>query len=355
MELGRLARWRSLWCGLSVAAVLAAASPAYAAPDQVTLDMARQALETGQPAVAIHTLSVLLARHGLKGQDLAKVLYLRGIALAKTGKAAAAIVDLDKALGAKAGLSDDDRQAALIARATAFTAAHSPDAALAWPEPQETATAAAPSERAAEAGTLPWLSPKAGIPAGTPANAPPGGAKPVAVKINTPPPGSDSAFDSMIGGLFSFGVVAPVTPASVTQPPAEGAPAAVVAPAVAPAAALLAPQPVVSPDTTDWKPSGLTMAAPISVPAPKSAIRPGLYLQIASLRTESDAQAMADTMARQHAATLAGLPPVVVPAVLGNMGAFYAVRVGPLASRAAGTALCGKLRKEGVDCYFASQ
>jgi SPOR domain len=40
--------------------------------------------------------------------------------------------------------------------------------------------------------------------------------------------------------------------------------------------------------------------------------------------------------------------------VLGNMGTFYAVHVGPVASAAAGEGLCKKLKGSGVDCFLAA-
>ena len=43
----------------------------------------------------------------------------------------------------------------------------------------------------------------------------------------------------------------------------------------------------------------------------------------------------------------------MAPVVLGNMGTFYVVRVGPFADERASEHFCGKLQKAGVDCFAA--
>lgn len=130
----------------------------------------------------------------------------------------------------------------------------------------------------------------------------------------------------------------------VFPPTPEPAPAA--KPAFAPAPAAQVAQP--------WTSPYAVAAASASAPASKPPAHGGLYLQLASLRTAGDAQAFADGIASRDASVLAGLKPIVVPAVIGNMGTFYTVRLGPVASNSAGNQLCAGLRKAGVDCYFAT-
>ena len=50
------------------------------------------------------------------------------------------------------------------------------------------------------------------------------------------------------------------------------------------------------------------------------------------VRTEHEAQALAAKVKREHAAALAAREPEIDQAVVGNMGSFYRVRVGPFAT-----------------------
>lgn len=204
-----MAQWRFLGRGVAVAAILAAEIGApCAAAENATFEMARQALQTGRFDLAIGALNSVIGKHVLKGPDLVKALYWRGLLLEKSGKSALALADLDAALKSPAGLGDDDKTAALIARATAYSQLTAPSA---------TAAGSTSLEQPAYAESLPWQVAGASAPA--------------AFKIKTPPPGSDGAFDSMLGGLFSFGIVAPVVPASADQPASNGTAAAAGAPA----------------------------------------------------------------------------------------------------------------------------
>ena len=50
------------------------------------------------------------------------------------------------------------------------------------------------------------------------------------------------------------------------------------------------------------------------------------------VRTQDEAQALATKVMREHAAALAAREPEIDQTVVGNMGSFYRVRVGPFAS-----------------------
>jgi hypothetical protein len=72
------------------------------------------------------------------------------------------------------------------------------------------------------------------------------------------------------------------------------------------------------------------------------------------VRSEGEAQALAAKVKREHAA-LATREPEIDQTVVGNMGSFYRVRVGPFATQADGQAACAKLRSSGLDCLVVTQ
>jgi cell division protein FtsN len=73
------------------------------------------------------------------------------------------------------------------------------------------------------------------------------------------------------------------------------------------------------------------------------------------VRSEGEAQALAGKVRREHAAALASREPEVDQTVVGNMGSFYRVRVGPYATQADGQAACAKLKGSGLDCMVVAQ
>ena len=334
----------------AVAAMLLAAVPAHAA--EQPLAPAQKAMASGKPDLAIRALTAALAGSALKGGDIARAYLLRGQANAKAGHDAAAISDFNTALYLK-GLSETDRQAALAAKAEAYkkagvAAAGGPaKPAAAEPatvpvpnldavvtteppaKPVKKAAKPAAAEQTASADPLPWQ----GAAAKTPA--PPA---PASAPVSAPAADGDgeNPVNAVLGSLFSFGQTSPAPAPAAAEP----APAATATTAPAPAAA-----PV-------WKTAGLSPDA--ERPAKAAKASGGLYLQVASLRTTGEAQVVADKLSADHATALGGLSPSITPTVLGNMGTFYAVRLGPVASKAAGTTVCARLRKEGVDCFFAT-
>ena len=58
---------------------------------------------------------------------------------------------------------------------------------------------------------------------------------------------------------------------------------------------------------------------------------------------------------REHAAALAARETEIDQTVVGNMGSFYRVRVGPFATQSDGQAACAKLKGSGLDCLVVTQ
>jgi hypothetical protein len=73
------------------------------------------------------------------------------------------------------------------------------------------------------------------------------------------------------------------------------------------------------------------------------------------VRTQGEAQALADKVRRDYAAALAAREPEIDEAVVGNMGSFYRVRVGPFATHGDGHAACAKFKGSGLDCLVVTQ
>ena len=101
-----------------------------------------------------------------------------------------------------------------------------------------------------------------------------------------------------------------------------------------------------------------TAASPApAAPSPPPVAKPeGRFrIQVGMVRTQDEAQALAGKVRREHAAALAAREPEIDQAVVGNMGSFYRVRVGPFATQQDGQAACAKLKGTGLDCLVVTQ
>ncbi len=78
-------------------------------------------------------------------------------------------------------------------------------------------------------------------------------------------------------------------------------------------------------------------------------------LQVAAVRSRSEADALAAKLVANHGSELGPRQPEISEAVLGNMGTFYRVRVGPYADAKEPQQLCGGLRSSGFDCLVVTQ
>jgi cell division septation protein DedD len=78
-------------------------------------------------------------------------------------------------------------------------------------------------------------------------------------------------------------------------------------------------------------------------------------VQLAAVRTQEEALAVAAKAKREYAAALAAREPEIDQAVFGNMGAFYRVRVGPFATVQETEAVCARLKGSGFDCMSVTR
>lgn len=100
-----------------------------------------------------------------------------------------------------------------------------------------------------------------------------------------------------------------------------------------------------------------TTASHTATPRPVStASGSGKYrLQVASVRSREEADRLVQNLMSEHAAQLAGAEAHIDEAVIGNMGTFYRVRLGPYANASEPKKLCTTLKPQGFDCQVVTQ
>ena len=342
---------------------------------QRALEAGIKLYESGKTDEAVKTLDVAL-HGGLSSQQVARAFYYRGLANRKLGKPGLAISDLTSAVWLKDGLAGPEREAALKNRIAAYqdagisnvpdlptpTFAADPPSTSGW----QTAMNGSPVAPAPGAPSAP--APAASTSSSSPAHAP-GSALAATSTTNGPPAPSTSSggiggFFSSIGSIFGGGSSSTpnandgtVSTSSITPPPPQ--------PAVAPAqqttgwgqttqVATAAPGPdigsaFVTQVSTSEKASRAEKTVASREPSGK------FRLQVAAVRSRSEADALAAKLMASHGGELGSRQPEISEAVLGSMGTFYRVRVGPYADAKEPQQLCGGLRSSGFDCLVVTQ
>ena len=339
---------------------------------QRALEAGIKLYESGKTDEAVKMLDVAL-HGGLSSQQVARAFYYRGLANRKLGKPGLAISDLTSAVWLKDGLAGSEREAALKNRIAAYqdagisnvpdlptpTFAADPPSTSGW----QTAMNGSPVGPAPAAPSA--LAPAASTSSSSPAHAP-GSALAATSTTNGPPASSTSS--GGIGGFFSsiFGGGSSSTPnandgtvstSSITPPPPQ--------PAAAPAqqttgwgqttqVATAAPGPdigsaFVTQVSTSEKASRAEKTIASREPSGK------FRLQVAAVRSRSEADALAAKLMASHGGELGSRQPEISEAVLGSMGTFYRVRVGPYVDAKEPQQLCGGLRSSGFDCLVVTQ
>lgn len=283
-------------------------------------------------------------RTGMPSHQVPRVLYYRGLTFRKMGKPGFAVSDLTSALWLKGGLSAAERDDAIKNRA------------LAYHESGVTEVPPVPKSNYAEAPALPGQD-KTAAAAG------------VAVASNAPAAttSSSSASSGGITGFFSdlFGggssseqpapeataSIAPSTPEPASEPASAGWGAATeVVPHTAASTPERGPQ-VSSPYVSQVA----SVAEPDRAPQGSVAGSGGIQLQVAAVRSRSEADALASLLVGRHAGELGGRRPAVDETVIGSMGTFYRVRIGPFANEREPQRLCNALKPDGFDCLVVTE
>ena len=76
---------------------------------------------------------------------------------------------------------------------------------------------------------------------------------------------------------------------------------------------------------------------------------------MAAVRSRDEANLVVSKLQGTPAVKNAAAGTQIDEAVIGNMGTFYRVRLGPFASAAEPNKLCASLKPEGYDCLVVSQ
>jgi len=353
-------------------------------------------LAAGKYDNAVRQLSSTINADNAAPTEAARALYLRGIAYRKLGQPARAISDLGAAIFL--GLPDEDRVKALVNRGLAYEAAGLPsqgDAEIA--QARGVGGSGAVDQLIAEGGgtTAGAAATSAENPTSTAgasgqwtttANAETGGAG----------ASSGNRVSRWFGSLTNSSSSPP--PTEPVSAPAESSAAAIPAPSKPPAApstgwgaqtqagetaaassppsAPSSPPPApstgwgaktqggdtvvasdASPSQSRWsrwfsKTAEADQTAP-PPPTPATGGRGGFQLQLATSRSEGDAQALWKQVSSANTG-LSGKSPDIEKVDIGNFGTFYSLKVGPFPDKAESLKVCNALKRNGVDCSVVS-
>jgi len=313
---------------------------------QRVIEAARKLIDAGKADQAVVSLSSTLAGGNLPPAIMAKALLFRGMAYRQQKKPAQAIADLTSALWLKGGLGEGDRKDALQQRIAAYqeaglteTGAPANIAQAPSPRPQRTVTsgpswgaettwqpgaqgqAQSASSGSSDQGSGGWNL-FANLFGGSPSPPQPAPTPPPAPVVAAPRP------------------VAPTPPPAVEQPPAiqhQAQQHAAVGSAWS--------------SNTEVQPTSAHVVTGALPTRPEGRYR----IQVGIVRTQAEADALAVRMKREHADLLAGRETEIDQAVVGNMGSFYRVRLGPFASQQETNGICARLKGTGIDCLVVTQ
>lgn len=146
------------------------------------------------------------------------------------------------------------------------------------------------------------------------------------------------------------------------QPDAAAPPAAAPAPVPPPAAKPVATQRVAPPATAPAANAPMSLSPQSAAPAPTrvatttpaaapAGVAAGNYLvQVASQRSEADAQASYRALQSKYGSVLGSRSPYIKRVDLGDKGVYYRAMVGPFASSDEAAQFCGNLKSAGGQC-----
>jgi hypothetical protein len=307
---------------------------------QRAVEAAAKLLEGGKAEQAVQTLTTTISGGNLPPAIMAKALLYRGMAYRNQQKPAQAISDITGALWLKGGLSPTDRTSALQQRAAAYHEAGLTESGEPLPKNSPpTQARERPAQTSSSWGAATTTS----------------GTDTASASQTSQSGGGWNIFG---GGLFGGGSSSSQQQPKqeqAAQPKQEAAPfATTVKPAPEPRAS--------STSTSSWASSTEVRSAPVAqtreietasiAPArPEGKFR----VQVAMVRSQDEAMAVATKVKRDYAGALAAREPEIDQAVVGNMGSFYRVRVGPFATQNEGQQACAKLKGSGLDCLVVTQ
>lgn len=315
-------------------AVMTSAAFAQSKSERISLADSRKALGDGKAAVeasnfaeGVRLLDVAINSKRLSHRELARALYHRGLGYRGQGEIAKAVSDLTAALWMKNGLSKEERDAALAARASAYQSAGlsaqgQSAASTSSPSstPSSSATSGATASLASPSSPEAWSS---------------------SMQINSQSASGGDALGTGIsnffgslfgGGSSSDGGAGSSTATGAIPTPAPAQPAAV----------------------SGWSSSagGSDRPAATAASGGTSAAGGGVRVQVAAMRAQSDASNLANRLTSQLGGSLQGGSVRVTDKTIGSMGKFYLVEIGPFRSTEDTTTICAQLKRDGLDCHL---
>lgn len=384
------------------AAAKAAAEKKAAEEAQKAYAAGSRAYESGKSEQAIQLLTTALRGGGLPTVQMARALYLRGLAYRKSGKPGLAISDLTSALWLKNGLSETDRADATAKRSEAYREAgldeqgRSPDHVVAGNATEAAKPAPKAASQSSGGGLFPWLT-GGGSPSAEPKPAPAPAAAPAPASTPNKSAWETATLSSAVSSTTTSRTASDIpqpmlssgpapTPAAAPSPPPAAAPSSGSSNTLFGAigsmfssgssSSAAAPSPETTASTghvsavSSWSDStevtvgragksaaSHTQVAAAAKPAPPAAPQfTGKFrLQVAAVRSKEEARELANKLEQNHGPSLEGRTPSVDEAVLGTMGTFYRVRVGPYADAGEPRKLCSALKADGFDCLIVSK
>jgi cell division septation protein DedD len=155
---------------------------------------------------------------------------------------------------------------------------------------------------------------------------------------------------SAITSAAADSAASPAQAAPTVTPPARPKAAAVAKPKPAADASVTHVPAAQSPATKPMQMASLTTN---DGPAAASTGGGAWVVQLASQRSQADAMATFQSIAKKYPGVLGGMKPSIKQADLGDKGTYFRVRVGSYASRDEATALCMKLKAAGGTCVVS--
>jgi len=314
---------------------------------QRAIEGALKLLENGKADQAVQTLTSTISGGNLPPATMAKALLYRGMAYRQQQRPAQAISDISGALWLKGGLSPTDRTNALQQRAAAYQEAGLTEKGepLAAARPS-TSSATQAKERPAATSSF-WGTSTAGTETAS----------------SSQTSQSSSGWGNWFGGGGSSSQSTQVQPKQEVAPFATSVKAAPEAKSSstsswssgtevrsAPAQTQTETQSQIQAQRTETRAQRMETAA-ITSARPEGRFS----VQVAMARSQDEAMAIAAKIKRGYAAALASREPEIDETVVGNMGTFYRVRVGPFATQNEGQAACARLKGSGLDCLVVTQ
>jgi len=182
--------------------------------------------------------------------------------------------------------------------------------------------------------------------------------------VSNPLEGAGTAVTNFFGNMFGSGSTQAAQPTAVTtgstEQPATWSPDTTVVTAQTSSMVQRSPDspPPAEPQVLPWgsPETALAPAAPVKVATAAPMAAAGKYkLQVAAVRSREEAERLAQSLSGFQPVRDGSVAPEIDETVIGSMGTFYRVRLGPYANAKEPDQLCTALKPQGFDCMVVTQ